>query len=103
MWTNLPTLTKLIPFSDLLSFANTILDGKVIYLALTDQLQVQWIVYTGILIVMSMCLVSAAYVAYRSVDAVVAFSKGYYFNYKYRFPLYGDYLGYYEVGSFLLY
>lgn len=67
----------MVPFSDIFTFMNTIIDGKVLYLAITDQLQVQWIVYTGILMVMSMCLISAAYVSVKTVDAVINWNSAY--------------------------
>lgn len=62
LWANLPQLMSFIPFSDVLSFFQTVLDGKVFFLYMTGQFQVQALVYTGVMMALTMCFFSAAYV-----------------------------------------
>ena len=74
IWSGLPTITNMIDVGSMVAIADSVVSGVVWYLAMSNQLAIQWVVYTGILMAMVMCFTSAAYVAVKTVDASVSFT-----------------------------
>lgn len=74
IWSGLPTITNMIDVGALIGIADSVITGQVWYLAMSNQLAIEWVVYTGILMAMVMCFVSAAFVAVKTVQAGVNFA-----------------------------
>ena len=55
IWSGLPTITNMIDVGSMVAIADSVVSGVVWYLAMSNQLAIQWVVYTGILMAMVMC------------------------------------------------
>lgn len=107
LWANLPGYLDFIPFTTVFSFANTVIDGKVLYLFLTDQVQVQGIVYTGVMMALTMCFVSAAYVMVKTTEAAINWTSASIIEYAHKYrggsETWGNNLGLFELFGIILF
>lgn len=74
LWSALPTLSTLVPVSEMHSYGQSTLEGHVFSLFLQGRVQTQGMIYTGIMSVLISGFLGAAWVIYKST--VAAYSAG---------------------------
>jgi len=106
----LPSLSTLVPVSEIHSYGQSTLEGHIFTLFLHGKIQTQGMIYTGIMSVLISGFLGAAWVIYKSTNAAYSASSTATYFATYGDPsginsadiLWGNLLGFYELTAILM-